>query len=529
MDLYKKLEKMSNDNKKIYVFAVTALLCFFAYGAYYNNYFLFGDITFYSHHKEFIYIPSGARWLAGIINWLTAGSNIKWLDGGLTIIFLAISVSFICEVLQLRKKLSFFLVAGVCVIHESVFFAHFYYPFGFVIVLMITCASVVVWYKEKHKLLARVIFTSLLIALSLSAYGSYTPFGITLVIIVLVTNLLKGESYRKLFFRGLEYLVSFLAGMGIYYAIVRALMVITGEQIQAYMGEDRLVTGFTIGELFQFIAIAYKKAFQYFTGIFVHWHPGYVMMPSALSVVLIIVFMIVFAMEIIKNKDKLHDVGAKALLAFLIVVFPLAAGLIYVLAFNNVHFLMLFSFAGIYMAYIKLADEVVDEGKLRTVAASIIAIGLIFAIYRGALVTNLAASRLHNLQKITERIASGVIYRVEDCEGLVGDEKVLLVGGVNDSEYYQVSERELRGPEKLLDGVPYANYTNQNSFTYDSTLREYLEYVLGCNHRVMYYGEGDSANDTKLKEAIADMPHYPLNGSVKKVDNYIVVKFKEAD
>ncbi len=527
-DFYGMFAHIKEDKELVFSFLVSTIFCWITYGAYYCNYYFYGDITVYSHHKELFYIPNGARWFAQLIGLITVRTNIRWLDGVLTSVFMSFSVYIICNVLEIKKKLSIVLVAGICTVHESIWFGHFYGGYGFVIVLMITCISVFVWSKDGNRHI-RVLKTAFFIMLSLGAYGAYTPFGMVLVIIILLYRLIQGFETKKVFYKGVEYIVSFLIGMIMYYAVVRISVWSSGVPLPSYMGENRLDTGFTFGELINNICIAYKKSFQYFSGIFIHWHPGFVTMPTVVSFILFIVFLFAFVFEIWRNKQKFITLSSMVLLIFLVLVFPLAAGLIYVLAFNNVHFLMLFSFAGIYMAYIKMADSVLDGGRVKTIAANIMALGLIITICRGFLVTNLAASRLDHLEKITERIASSVINRVETCNGFEGDETVVLVGGVNDSEYYHVDEVELRGPEKILDGVPYANYTVQNNFTYDSTLREYLNNILGCNLRVLYMGEAETADLNDLKEAIHDMPHYPLNGSVKKVDDYIVVKFKEVD
>ncbi|WP_026488641.1 glucosyltransferase domain-containing protein [Butyrivibrio sp. XBB1001] len=545
-------EKIGDNKKLINSFFFTAIICLAAYGFMYTHYFFYGDFPYYFMNYHVVKLYDGARWFSGVVNWLTVGSKLPWLDGCLTIVFLSLSVYLIVILLGLEKKLSIFLVAVVVSTNDSIMFGHFFYAYSFAVPLVLACFSVFVWFKKRNHIVIRIILSAIPLVFALGAYGSYATFAPTLVIIILLFEVLDGENNKLVLRKGIEYIVAFDVSLLVYYLVARLTSVINDNPITSYMGEDRLVTGASFTEIISFILNAYKKSFQRFTGIYVHWEP-YVQFPTWLSIVLLISAFIVLAVEI---KEKLKKYSNKcltiALLVFLLIVFPLSAGSIYVLAFNNVHFLMIFTFSAIYLVYIKIADRVNDITPLnkkvfdiivRKIIPTIIVFSMVFMLFKEILVANLISARLDEMQKVSDRITIQLIDRIEACEGYSGEETVILVGAINDSDYYQkdliIYDNDVRD---LLERVPYVSYeaeSNNNHFYTYSTIRAYMHRVYGFANNTKYYGiEGvydqgkvyNPDNDIygeEIKRIVDDMECFPFNGSVVKVRDYIIVKFSD--
>lgn len=325
--------------------AAVVVICLAAHGfAYANSSFLHDRASYFG---PVLFDSSGrAKWMAQFWDCLIYFSYIPWLSGVLvTVMFLA-SIYMMVDVLRIRQSWVIWLIAGICITHSSVIYAHLFWPTEILAALPMAVASAWFWSRENYPLPVRTGGGGVFMALSLASYGSYASVGPFLVIIVLLFQLIDSEDWKKVFKRGLEYVGTFLLGLIIYYVVLRLFLHFQNLELLTYAGENRLTDQFPgIVEILGFIKTAYQSTLKYFFS------------DPALTTILFLAMVLLFG-EIQKTGKRLAKPANILLLLFLLAVMPLCAGLIYVLAFGFAHGLMVFG----YVMPLVLAAVLLDRG-----------------------------------------------------------------------------------------------------------------------------------------------------------------------
>lgn len=311
--------------------------------------------TTYLHDRNAIFLPvqfnsaSRAKWMAQYVDMLTAFAYLPWLFGVLTLIFFALSVYMIVDVLDIQYTLNIWLIAGVCITDAAVINAHMYWPHEILAALPLALVSAWAWKKENWHIAVRMGVGIFFVGFSLACYGAYTSVAPCIVIISLFLALVDGQEWVKLFRRGIEYIITFLAGMVFYYIVLRLFLKFQNINLFSYGGEDRLVNGFPdLVEILGLIKQAWYSAF-----ISLNQDFG-VQMMVLLSLCLLIV-------RIMCHKEKIPRINF-FFMFILIGIFPLAVGLIHVMAFGAVHGLMTFTYVMPFVGMIALLDR--ERGRL---------------------------------------------------------------------------------------------------------------------------------------------------------------------
>lgn len=541
---YDLAEKLIENNKLRIALVSTFFMSLFAHAySYFNASFTMDRFRWFGNSLGILNVSaiSSGKWFATALDFLSHNSYLPWLNGLLTIIFLAYSVYVICRVMHVETPLGVWIVAGLIVTDLSIIHAHLYFVWGFAEALALVCVSLHVWENERIRLWERVVIGALFVGFSLATYGSYTSIGLAIVNLACIIMLINGEECKKVLSRGVEYIVSFLGGLLIYYSIQRILLKVLDIEMISYMGEDKLVKGTSIQEVLYLIEIAFKNAVLRYMGVY---RTGYSVMPQWVAIALLVLGGAMLIMLVFTNKGQAISPKSILLLSFLIAIFPLSSGSIYVMAFGNVHQLMLFAFVSFYIGLVRLSEmcfrntnsfkyesERLDGNALvsvvKAVCSGLVIILMIGVIYKGILVANMVYSRLDNLYEISNNIAVRVLDRIESCEGFEGDEHVYLVGDVTDSNYFSNSRYTYSDALDLIDGMLAVDKSQANVFLYYSHFIMLMKENTEVNLDIDYYNEGVSGFSDSERSEINDMPCFPADGSVNKLGDSIVVKFAE--
>ena len=505
----------------------TVVMCFAAHAYSYFNATFLHDRTRYFMTPVFNGALRG-KWLANYIDVLTNFAYLPWLCGMLSMIFLAVSVYLIVKILDVKKGLSIFLIAVLCVTDNAVLGAHFYWPQEILAALLMACLSAWIWTKEEWHLGARIFGESVLLGFSLATYGAYTSVAPTLVLLVSITALIQGKEWKSVLRRGLEYIVSFFAGMAFYYVIQRSIVYFQDLEMFSYMGEDKLMTGITLPEIFELIKIAYRNTIEYYLGIYrVFAEP----MSPKLARFIILVGAMLFIYLIIKKWKQIRTVGAKVLIVLLVLAAPLSAGLIWIMSFGNVHFLMTFTYVLLYVYLIKIAEDVYEmisvenlRAEFKIVPVLLLCMVLIWG-YRNILVCNMAYMRLEESYTVSKSIATRLLDRIETCDGFEGTENVAFVGNLSKSEYFSQSPIANNETLDIFNKIALADKSVVHGFTYDYSMYQFLNNIMHSSLELRSYSRERFSEEEN--EIISELTTFPADDCVVKLDDTIVVKLSE--
>ena len=525
--IYNLFQGIWNNEKISTSLIATTIFCLITHGYAYTHTTFFADRMGFFNQPSFGGAAAG-RWFQQYVYLLFRSSYLPWLDGVLTILILAFSVYLIVSILNIKKKLSIWIIAGLCATNGSVIAAHMYWAYSILIALLFACLSAYFWKRDDWKPVIRIAGAAGFLCLSFATYGAYPSAGTSIVIIALIIGLLENKDAKRSFVRGLEYIISFFLGAVIYYVILRIFLSVQTIEVSSYMGEDVLTNGASLSELLRCIGIAYARTLQWFLGIEPPWRH----LPVWCAVAIFVLGIVMFGILIKYRKERLREPGYAPMMLFLILVFPLSLGLIYVMSFNHVHYLMLFSFVFLYIGFVKLAEMVYSleapkniriNGRKGAVSITIILLG--YFVIRGIYVGNMTYVRAEQVSMETEHIAERLISRIEDCEGFTGEETIVFVGDVYSSPYFSSYHNEEKYWLDILEGMGIGNKYYTNGYTYNGNMYPYLKKVMNVQLPMEQY-DPDSFSQLE-KDQIGEMLSFPTDGSIRKLGNRIIVKLNE--
>lgn len=516
------------NNKRFRLSAISVIvMCFIAHAyAYFNATFFHDRQTFFNE----IVFDSAKRtkWFAQYVDCLTAFAYLPWLFGILTIIYFIISIYVIVDVLDVQRGLSIFLIAGLCITHYSILGAHLFWPHEILAALPLACISVWIWNKSNWSVIARILLSGIFIGLSMATYGSYASVGPTLVILSSITLLLIGENYKNVLKRDIEYIGSFSFGVVFYYVVLRLFLRIQNLQLLSYMGEDNLTKKIDIIKILEYVKLAYFSAIKQYLGMYSEYSTGVKtskMMPIWIAKFILILGIVMFLILLWEAKDKIKNKASVLLLILLVELLPLSVSLIYVMSFNNVHFLMTFTYVMVYVYIVKLVELFYKKERIKIsppILSITVVIMMAFIVYYNVLVNHIAYSKVENNYIISKSIATNLVARIENCEGFSGNEEVVFVGDLCYSDYFNGNKNSDVNYFSYLDNMGILDKECINSFSYEGAMFPFIKNIIGSNLGLINYSE-HLFNEVSL-DVIEKMPLYPADGSVIKIGNYIIVK-----
>ena len=248
--------------------------------------------------------------------------------------------------------------------------------------------------------------------------------------------------------------------------------------------------------------------------------------PTLFNIVLVVLFVIV-AVLLLMWKKAFSEVLRGILAIILLAIFPLALGLVYMMApeLSHASTVMIYSYSVFYFFLIAGMERIAvgTEGNKKVASlfiASLIFILLILESYASARVIGNSYYRSYVAQNRVMQYYNRIISKLEDG-GYKYGEPMTILGG-----FYP-------------DPLPVAAHDMHASYLADfegATLEELLFLPTHRDRFIqIWFGmdTGDITDDKKEKlmetDAFKEMPIYPEDGCVKQIDGIWVVKLNEDD
>ena len=531
-----RTEKKENsfDTQKLKTVAIaTGTIMLLAYTfAYTNGMFLFDAAYIY---RGINLTPQSVsdKWLSPYLSVLDMGVNMPWLGGVFAVLFMILSVYLIVDMLNITSKAGIWVVAGLCSTNSSIICQQEYTGGNYTGEVALLFACLAAWCANNGKRnLRNFIFTIFFVALSAGTYGAYVSVVPCLMIISSITDILQGQSAKKNWMNIIEKFIKFLFGIVLYYVVLRLEMYFLEAGLQSYMGEDALASASGILGMLEWIPTAYRNVMYYYVGGsaggFLPSYMAHIMM-TALGM-----GSFIFVIYFCKRTKKIQlEKGNLLLLLILLMVFPLAINLIYVMASGNVHFLMIFTYVMPFILLVTVAEKMRedDDGRWNYRAActafySCVAIFICCSI----VFANAIFSRYYGMYVEAQSIGTRVLDRIENCENFTGTERIVIIGAMQNDTYYGSTDENRAEVFDALIGC--ANYRNINGVNYGSWLRRFVTNILGSNMDYTSYTTFtkciESENlDSQEVEILENMNYFPRYESVQKIGDIIFIKFPD--
>ncbi len=446
-----------------------------------------------------IFVPLYTTCVRGII-------SAPWLVALIGLLYIAIASCLLAKIFQVHSKLYIAFFTGLLTVNVSNISLVTSYIHDFDVDMMAMLCAVFAaycWNRSKNGWW----FGVLPIVFSLGLYQSFVSTTITLVIFVCIMDLLAGDTFEDVLWKGLRGVLMILCAGLLYYCSLKISYLITGVALHSGSGNSLdTILHTSPSEIGQTILHAYTRTINvilFFPTLL--YKGGIVFM-----VYIIAVLCGIIALCRICYLKKLH-MKEMSLLAVLLLVLPWGMNVAFILTNGNSYDLMHYALWFTSILILLFVEQVGKEQQslfywCKPVSLCVLTILLWWNIRLAndaCVVKDLEYdARLSLFTRITADL--------EEMEGYSpGETKVALVGLPDDllqdlPEYNRI--RMLRSMHKSLP------------FLHNS---DYFKYVLMNSAAVISDGE---ANNISRNSAVQAMPLYPASGSMQYVNDTLVVK-----
>lgn len=498
-----------------------------------------GEMIFYKismHDDILLYISSvgipQGRW-AGmeydiLVRKLFGEKYSTPVFGGLiSILFIAICAWLLVDMLDIKRKINIILITSLMVIFPAVANTFMYMICAPLFFCALFFCAFSAWLTTKFKF--GWIYSIPLIAISLGMYQAYLSYFFAVLLLLGTKKALESlNEFRKLAISGL-----LASGGGVaVYCVVLKLYEAKYNLDAAYMGMDHMMEPNILGRV-----VSIKKCYADYVQILRNNYPALqtTLFMCWMYRILVVCMVVNLVLYICKKRQN----SLSLVLSFLSFAFiPIGTNAIHILGTEETHV----GFWTMYPMVIALItiptildwkngedDVSIDSEAFHKRMPEKI---LLFATYAAAFLiclnyvymTNATYLRLSFMQEKLISYQTTLVTRIKSSEGYKDEYPVIWVGENDIGENYikDVSTRESAAWENIKLGYAGVDWSQLiNNYAWKSFMNEH----------VGYNPETASVDGipSEMKDEIAGMPCYPDDGSIKVMDEYVVVKLGDSD
>lgn len=483
---------------------------------------LFGLVNILHNHDSIYRIPTGygtgvrsGRWfltiLGELVEQIFGGYNLAWLNGIIFIALIAISVGFIVRIFEISSYKSAVLI-GICMVAFPSVASTLFYRFttiyyGISIFLSIFAVYAVKRFKYGYML------SILCIALSMGIYQAYVCFAIALFVLLLIKLSLQDDtSIKKIAITGLFYCVILILGVLLYFLLMKCSLIVYNTTLVDYKGINNMGI-FSIQRITGLIKYAIKSVvylpLQDYEDIAQTKLIGFSY--AVIGLISLAELIIVF---VTKKVKPLHILSCFVFCALL----PLAANFVVVMCgIDDVYTLMVFPLVTLLFLPLILESIIpATNGKHTRITkylgrATVAVLGIIICLYAYQANANYTIQYYNNEQ--IKNYYNRMITQVQMTEGYDTEKKWVFIGEINDPLLTKSwSKVNHYGGNMALKTL--LNFRRTS----------WIENYLGISVPIAKESDINILIETP---EVLEMPCWPNEGSIKIIDNFVIIKLSE--
>lgn len=442
---------------------------------------------------------SSGRWALALTSYVFPDVSMPWINGMLSLLMLTVAVCLTVRVFELESALIKSVLAALMIVFPSqiVTFSYMFTcaPYALAVLLAVGSVYAVLCRAGKRRFIPAVI----MLAFSLGIYQAYLAIAASFCVVYLIKRTLDDEwELGRIVRCGVECVVYLVLSLAVYFAVNKLTMLITHTEYNSYADASFQTD---LPSLLFGLRVAFTAFFGYFYKGYYH------LIATPLSAVMHIVCAVIVGAELavycVRNRASIKRVG---LLILLIILVPFSVNCLYIISAQR-HTLMLYSFVAVYILAAVVAESLMGRTHMRYRDALIISMAVV------VLCNVLYANRLYLKMKLEYENAysfySTLATRIKETEGYDENTMVFITGDAQEllHESTEIDTSDLVGIMEGLINV----YSREDFFTY----------YAGFSPPTFDWAKWDA---TGAVVELDNMPIYPYDGSVQKIDDFIIVK-----
>ncbi len=490
---------------------ITALIMIVAHGFCYFN-LLYSHDSLIIIHNDFNYNNSLriGRFLIPVWTYIRGEYYPPLLIGVISIIIMILAIYFICKIFSLDKKRDVFIVALLlCTCSTITFLNATYINYSDMYIFAFFLQILAVYFFQKNNQLS--LLTIPILIISFAIYNCYLGVSLGLYIGLLIKDLLNKVDWKIVLKKGIKFVIFVILSLILYILCSKLVSYLCNISLtNEYNSINRALEFDNFSALIKCFKDTYTTYFVYFLVPFTfHIKIAYIL---HMFVALVAIYLM------IKKTVNINRVRNTKLYVFLIIllclVIPFALNVIYFITDGIVHGLMVFAINITYIYIICLISKEDKSLISKTTYVVLIIIGCLNIAY---------SNQIYEKRKMefdsTMNILNRVVMQAETVDNYEpGKTEVILIGNLNNGSLVD----EKQGFDYTGIGQSYFFATTSNRNTY-----RFIRYFLGANMNIVNKNLDTSpiAKEYSKKDEVKQMPSYPDKGSIKMIDNYLIIKF----
>lgn len=505
---------------KIYKMPTQSLLAFLAtfIGGYIFHLYTFTNSFPNSDGINRVYdlqeMTVSGRWFLHYATFPSGFMQMPAFIGLLSLIFLGFSAILIVTLLEIKHNYLAMALGLSFIAFPSVGFTFLYLFTASAYSIGIFLAILSVWLTQKGG--KYWILSSVLLAFSMGIYQAYAPFAIGLsVLLVMKKTVSPNESLKSVTTLGLKLMAFLATGAGLYYLILQIILTVTGQELLPYLGMEES-GAYPFSSLPSLVISCYKQVILFFFFSGTGTTTGFLAVFNLTIIILGVIGLYFLLTPYLKEKE--HHWRILAIL-ILCCILPLALGFVQIISpFSAPTPLMQYPYVLAYTVVLFFADNgllkcpiSLKKNYLYGISLNIIIISL-----SSGWLCNLLYTASNQAHRATESYVTRMMTRVESTDGYFWNMPLLVIGAYPEDRFYANIEAY-----SLIDhySVP-------------------VNSVLPLNKHIYYYLNhwlnlpiSEPTEETMIAMShhpeFLEMPLYPDDGSVKIIDDKMVVRVGE--
>ena len=483
----------------------------------------------FSNRDDLRYMFSGGltfslgRWMLFIaekiknILFMDSVYNIPTINGVVVLFCIAISLVLLIDLYKIHSAWNCILLSALFIsipVVAGMFGYMFIAQFFGIALLLAVLGPYIILHKQRWYF---IVIGIILMTCSVGIYQAYIPVMICIFLFWLIMKFSQAttKEARICIYKKIPVIaVSLSAFLGLYAVGTNLFLKISGEELSGYKGIGS-VTKISINEYLNRVLFAYKEFFAQTPNTFYNVFPGSAKTLFHISIILCLVWLIIYCLSI---RKQLICLFYTLVLSFLI---PLAVNFIFVMTDETYcNTLMMYGYVMFFLFFIWIFERIQSLVKSRAAhifrtCTFFVMILLIFIFCR---FDNLCYMRLAIVQSQTTRFYSTLITRMQSTPGYNSAMKVAYIGNPHAAEW-----------DTTIPEIQELNYIHVHPYFGFRQLQETEPWRIFMEIWLNFKAwEEEPEHFTTLSEVKA-MPCYPNDGSIQIIDGVLVVKFQDIE
>ena len=524
-------ETYDNIDKRIKMCFLSAFIC----GLFAHIYALTNHLY---NYDELWHTPTGfgtglevGRWALSITVWIQKVLfddcfTIPFINGTLTIILYAVAACFVVSALDIKDEFYAIIVGGLMTTFPAFtcrmffMFTTHYYAIG------IAMAAAGAWIIAKKKL--NILIVTVAIALTVYGMAIYQA-NFTTAVCILVGNLLvwlitENVELKTAIKKCINYVLYLGACMALFLAGSKIALSITGKQMETYENLDQMGR-LSMEQLIEGIIRCYKTFFK------LPIIDVYSMNPNRIVKIAFLICFLIFLYTFVKVWMMKKEVYLKVLVSLVFAVLPIAVNLIIIMAISSgtMYSIMVYEIVFVFIISIACLEAirtcnsditaipnkmVID--KVETLLNSVTAVMLVITVITYIWFANGNYLAMEYTNQHDNAYYQTLMTQIKSVDGYHADMPITMIGKpVVDSTY---TRQDMIGGTFDLAGKGSTNINAYSSWNIMTRVLGYDPVNRNSDEEEEYFRGLDE---------VVNMPCYPSTGSIKIIDDTVVIKFQE--